>query len=123
MGGQPLAGRSIVVTRPAGQADSLCAALRQQLLGMLPDYLVPAQVMLLERLPLTANGKLDRKALPLPELTSKTSGRVPENESEIAVAQGLFNFRFTRVQSRRLPRPRLRRTQQTRLFRVAIGQG
>ncbi len=28
MGGQPLAGRSIVVTRPAGQADGLCAALR-----------------------------------------------------------------------------------------------
>ena len=27
MGGQPLAGRSIVVTRPAGQADSLCAVL------------------------------------------------------------------------------------------------
>ena len=29
MGGQPLAGRSIVVTRPAGQADGLCAALRR----------------------------------------------------------------------------------------------
>ncbi|MHA6193813.1 non-ribosomal peptide synthetase [Pseudomonas wadenswilerensis] len=41
-------------------------ALRQQLAATLPEYLVPAQILLLERLPLTANGKLDKRALPKP---------------------------------------------------------
>ncbi|MBJ9978442.1 amino acid adenylation domain-containing protein, partial [Pseudomonas sp. S30] len=41
-------------------------ALRQQLLALLPDYMVPAQILPLERLPLTANGKLDKRALPAP---------------------------------------------------------
>ena len=37
--------------------------LRQRLLGQLPDWMVPASVVLLDQMPLSANGKLDRKAL------------------------------------------------------------
>ncbi len=41
--------------------------LREYLLKLLPDYMIPAYFIHLERIPLTANGKIDRKALPGPD--------------------------------------------------------
>lgn len=62
-------------------------ALLESLKTQLPPHMVPVVLLQISALPLSANGKLDRKALPLPELTGKTSGRGPESETEIAVAQ------------------------------------
>ena len=41
--------------------------LKESLVKSLPEYMVPAYFMQLEQMPLTSNGKIDRKALPLPE--------------------------------------------------------
>ncbi|WP_158206634.1 non-ribosomal peptide synthetase [Pseudoduganella flava] len=45
-------------------AEALVGRVRAALHGALPDYLVPAAYLCVERLPLSANGKLDRRALP-----------------------------------------------------------
>ncbi|AXO88719.1 non-ribosomal peptide synthetase [Pseudomonas parafulva] len=52
---------------PASGVELQAEALRRALQARLPDYMVPAQILLLERLPLTANGKLDKRALPRPD--------------------------------------------------------
>ncbi|WP_051829996.1 MULTISPECIES: non-ribosomal peptide synthetase [Streptomyces] len=53
------------VARP-GAAAPTAEELRRHLGGTLPDYMIPAAIVLLERMPLNHNGKLDRSALPAP---------------------------------------------------------
>ncbi|HDG8062255.1 TPA: enterobactin non-ribosomal peptide synthetase EntF [Klebsiella quasipneumoniae subsp. similipneumoniae] len=62
------------------------AVLKARLAEQLPPHMVPVVLMQLADLPLSANGKLDRKALPLPTLGGERSGRPPEPGMETLVA-------------------------------------
>ncbi|MFT0870221.1 amino acid adenylation domain-containing protein, partial [Pseudomonas sp. CAM1A] len=61
-------------------------SLRSALLGQLPEFMVPASFTHLEALPLSPNGKLDRKALPQPETTQQVY-EAPQGEVETLLAQ------------------------------------
>ncbi|WP_141726227.1 non-ribosomal peptide synthetase, partial [Actinacidiphila rubida] len=63
-------------------------ALRKHLVAALPPYMVPAVVVPMEELPLTANGKLDRAALPRPESGAVVGARAPRTPQE-AILCGL----------------------------------
>ncbi|WP_157383971.1 non-ribosomal peptide synthetase, partial [Pseudomonas asplenii] len=64
-------------------------ALRSELVASLADYMVPSAFVILESFPLTANGKLDRRALPAPDADAYASREfeAPEGELETTLAQ------------------------------------
>ena len=61
-------------------------ALREWLRGRLPEYMVPAALVPLDALPMTPNGKLDRRALPAPELGAGRASVPPRDDVEAVVA-------------------------------------
>ncbi|MDH6711470.1 amino acid adenylation domain-containing protein, partial [Kitasatospora sp. MAA19] len=72
--------RLIAYTVPTDEPDE--TAVRAHLAATLPEYMVPAAIVVLDALPLTVNGKLDRRALPAPDLipVSSRPPRTPREE-------------------------------------------
>ncbi|MGW2490906.1 amino acid adenylation domain-containing protein [Streptomyces sp. NPDC001606] len=78
--------------------DRTPASLREQLAARLPGHLVPAHLVTLDRLPLTANGKVDRRALPDPRESAVEVFTAPATPTEAALAE---------IWQRVLDRPRI----------------
>ncbi|WP_071927739.1 amino acid adenylation domain-containing protein [Nocardia mangyaensis] len=66
--------------------------------GRLPGYMVPAALAVLDRMPVTPAGKLDRKALPAPEFAATGGSRAPRTHLEMRVAAV-----FTEILGRPVP--------------------
>lgn len=73
----------VVASQPAAELHD---KILNQLRDVLPAYMVPQHLMFLERLPVGANGKLDRNALPLPEAAATASYQPPRNQREQLLA-------------------------------------
>ena len=66
--------------------DANASALRDHLRGTLPDFMVPAHFVMLKALPQTPNGKIDRKALPAPDLAAAPAAQA---QAYVPPAEGL----------------------------------
>ncbi len=76
--------RLVAYVVPDGPAPAL-NDLRETLAGSLPDYMLPSALVVLEKMPLTSNGKVDRRALPAPEASRsglESAYVVPETNLE-----------------------------------------
>ena len=89
------------VVQPHGQGDNTrllayltlaqpladaAQGLRVWLAGRLPDYMLPATFIVLDRFPLTVNGKIDYKALPSPDAVERTDFVAPSTPAECLIA-------------------------------------
>ncbi|WP_244182538.1 amino acid adenylation domain-containing protein, partial [Xenorhabdus beddingii] len=81
--------RLVAYLRPLEGVELVPAELRQQLAQHLADYMLPSAFVILDTFPLTPNGKLDRQALPAPDLSAVVtrSYAAPVGEIETVLAQ------------------------------------
>ncbi|BBG03311.1 MULTISPECIES: non-ribosomal peptide synthetase [Pseudonocardia] len=87
--GTRLVGYVTTVSRTGDEPSGRAAALRAHLAGQLPGHMVPAAIVELDGFPVTANGKIDRRALPEPGALAEpaAAGRPPRTGTEIALAE------------------------------------
>ncbi|WP_026126780.1 amino acid adenylation domain-containing protein [Nocardiopsis xinjiangensis] len=97
----PLVGRAVAVVRKGAAADGTLvgyvtaggngtpegAGVLESVRASLPAYMVPSTVVVLDRMPLTPNGKVDRQALPAPSTSTGAEPRAPHGATEQAVCE------------------------------------
>ncbi|MDN5781788.1 MAG: amino acid adenylation domain-containing protein, partial [Luteimonas sp.] len=78
-----------VVAKPGAQLDPV--ALTAHLKTMLPEYMVPQHFVAMDAIPLSPNGKVERKALPAPDLSARVAVDMvlPRNDAERAIAEAM----------------------------------
>ncbi|WP_217606647.1 non-ribosomal peptide synthetase [Chitinophaga sp. GbtcB8] len=79
-------GEKVLVAYLSGKEQPDTASLRAYLAPLLPAYMLPHHYIYLESLPLTANGKVDRKRLPAPSAGTGSSYEAPRHEKEALLA-------------------------------------
>ena len=77
----------MVSDKPEAEHTELVEQLRHSLKDNLPDYMIPTEYAVLASLPLTANGKVDKRALPETMLQTRVEFVEPTGETEIALAK------------------------------------
>ena len=84
--------KQLVAYLAAGSSGRRCepAGLREFLCRKLPDYMVPSTFVFLEKLPLTANGKVDRRTLPVPSPERKLEGYRPPRTPQEEILCGIY---------------------------------
>jgi natural product biosynthesis luciferase-like monooxygenase protein/amino acid adenylation domain-containing protein/non-ribosomal peptide synthase protein (TIGR01720 family) len=82
--------RLVAYVVAAGGAEVAAPELREHLRGRLPEYMVPSAYVVLEALPLTANGKVDRRALPAPERGGSEGAYVAPRTAAEEVLAGIW---------------------------------
>ncbi len=83
----PHLGKSLVayVVPAAGESVDV-ERIRARVAAALPDYMIPAAYVVVDEIPVTANGKLDRAALPAPEIGPAVDYRAPVTDTERTIA-------------------------------------
>ncbi|MGQ4390212.1 amino acid adenylation domain-containing protein [Streptomyces sp. SAS_270] len=82
--------RLVAYLVPSPDGDGLDVEdVKRRTAALLPEYMVPSAFVLLDAIPLTTNGKIDRRALPAPQQSLDTGGRAPRTPAE-EVLCGLF---------------------------------
>jgi iturin family lipopeptide synthetase A len=81
-----IANNDILAAYYTGTIELAEEAIRGYLGDLLPSYMVPGVYVRLEAMPLTATGKLDRKALPLPVQKTRKAGTAPQGDQEMLLA-------------------------------------
>lgn len=84
-------GDTRLVLYVVGDGEQLAESLKRTLFSQLPDYMQPQHIVWLGALPTTPNGKLDRRALPVPSDMQPTTERVAARSASEALVVAAFN--------------------------------